>query len=114
MIIEDVIISKLQAVGAAYPLTMPTGATLPGMAYQFISEVNFPNHSGAGTVRRRLQVACWGRTYAAAVTLADSVKSALSFNKTNIELIAPLDGANDFKDPEAKLYRRIAEFYVWN
>lgn len=111
--IDTVIAAKLAAVGAAYPLAMPTGATLPGMAYQFISEVNFPNHSGAGTVRRRLQVACWARTFAASVTLADSVKAALNYNKTNIELIAP-NGLMDFQDPEASLYRRIVEFYVWN
>jgi hypothetical protein len=114
MTIESIIYSKLASVGAAYPLSIPTGGTLPGMAYQFVSEVDYPSHSGAGLVRRRLQVSCWGKTYAAAITLGDSVKVALSFDKQNIELIAPANGAQDFKDPEASLYRRIVEFYVWN
>lgn len=112
MTIESVIVAKLQSVGAVYPLSMPTGATLPGMAYQFISELNMPTHSNKGTTRYRLQVACWGKTYAAAITLKDSVKAALSYDKDKVQLIAPIDGS-DFKDPEAELYRKIVEFYVW-
>lgn len=112
MTIDSVIYGKLAALGTVYPDNMPQGAAIPGMAYQFISEVNYPSHSGAGLVRRRLQVACWGTTRAAANTLADSVKSSLAYNKTNIELIEPLN-LMDFEDPESKLYRRIVEFYVW-
>lgn len=113
MTIDSVIYSKLAAIGAAYPDTMPSGATIPGMCYQFISEQNYPSHSGTGMVRRRLQVSCWADTRAAANTLADSVKAALSYNKTNIELIEP-QNLIDFQDPEAGKYRRIVEFYVWN
>ena len=112
MIIETVIAAKLKSVGAVYPLQMPTGATLPAMVYQFISEVPTRHHGGADMVKRRLQVACWGKTYAAAVTLGDSVRSALDLNQTNIELITA-ENISDFKDPEAELYRRIVEFYVW-
>lgn len=113
MTIESVIASKLAAVGAAYPLAMPPGATLPGMCYQFISESVMRHHGGQDLVRRRLQVSCWAKTYAAAVTLADSVRSALNLNQTNIELITA-ETISDFKDAEAELYRRIVEFYVWN
>jgi hypothetical protein len=113
MTIESVIYGKLAAVGVAYPLAMPaTGATLPAMVYQFISEINMRHHGGQDMVRRRLQVACWANTYAAAVTLGDSVKSALNLNQSNIELITA-ESISDFKDPEAGLYRRIVEFFVW-
>lgn len=113
MTIESVIASKLAAVGTFYPLSMPKhGATLPGGCYQFISETNLPNHSNAGTVRYRLQVSCWARSYAAAITLKDSVKAALSYNKDQVQLITPQNGG-DFEDPEAGLYRKIIEFYVW-
>lgn len=112
MTIESVIASKLAAVGAVYPLTMPTGATLPGMAYQFISQMPLRHHSGAGMVRRRLQVSCWANTYAAAVTLGDSVIAALDLNQSNIELITA-ENISDFKDAEAEKYRRIVEFFVW-
>lgn len=112
MTIESVITSKLQSVGAVYPLTIPTGGTLPAMCYQFISEIQMRHQGGADMVRRRLQVSCWGKTYAAAVTLGDSVKAALNLNQTNIELITA-ENISDFKDPEAELYRRIVEFFVW-
>ena len=113
MTIESVIYSKLSAVGAAYPLSMPVGATLPAMVYQFISEIPMRHHGGQDMVRRRLQVSCWGKTYAAAVTLGDSVRAALNLNQTNIELITA-ENISDYKDPEAELYRRIVEFFVWN
>ncbi len=112
MTIESVIAGKLAAVGAVYPLAMPTGATLPGIAYQFISEVPMRHHGGQDMVRRRLQVSCWANTYAAAVTLADSVRAALNLNQTNIELITA-ENISDFKDDEAEKYRRIIEFFVW-
>ena len=71
------------------------------------------HHGGQDMVRRRLQVACWAKTYAAAVTLADQVRAALDLNQTNIELITA-ETISDFKDAKASLYRRIVEFYVWN
>jgi hypothetical protein len=112
MTIESVIASKLSSIGAVYPLTMPTGATLPGMCYQFISEVPMRHHGGADMVRRRLQVSCWANTYAGAVTLGDQVRAALDLNQSNIELITA-ENISDFKDAEANKYRRIVEFYVW-
>lgn len=114
MTIDNMIYSKLAALGTAYPDAMPsTNAVIPGMVYQFISGRDYPSHAGAGLTRRRLQVSCWGKTRAAANTLADSVKTALAYNQTNVELITPED-MSDFKDPEAELYRRIVEFFVWS
>lgn len=112
MTIDTVIYGKLAALGNAYPGNMPQGASYPGMVYQFISETNYPSHAGAGLTRRRLQVACWGKTNAAANTLAASVKSSLAYNQTGVELITP-ENLMDFKDPESGLYRRIVEFFVW-
>lgn len=112
MTIESVIAGKLAAVGAFYPVTMPTNATLPGGCYQFISEVPYRHHGGEDMVRRRLQVSCWANSYAAAVTLGDSVRAALNLNQTNIELITA-ENISDFKDAEASKYRRIVEFFVY-
>lgn len=113
MTIESVIVGKLQAVGAVYPDTMPPGATLPGMCYQFISAaVSARHHSGVTRFRRRLQVSCWANTAAAANTLRDSVRAALDTNRTDIELITA-ENKSDFKDAEAEKYRRIVEFFVW-
>jgi hypothetical protein len=111
--IDTVIYQKLAAIGSTYPDSMPAGATIPGMAYQFISERQFPSQSGPALKRRRLQVSCWGTTKAMSETLADSVRAALDYNKTGIELIAPVD-QGDFKDPESGLYRRTIDFFVWS
>jgi len=113
MTIDSVIYDKLATVGAAYPLVAPVGATMPCMVYQFISEQPGRHHGGTDITRRRLQVACWAKTYAAAVTLADSVVAALNLNQTNIELITHED-TNDFEDTESDLKRRIVQFYVWD
>lgn len=113
MTIESVIASKLASVGAVYPNSMPTGATLPGMCYQFIGAGQPSRHHGGVTkFRRRLQVSCWANTYAAATTLADQVRAALDGNKDNIELIVA-ENLNDFEDKEAQKQRRIVEFFVW-
>ena len=114
MTIESVIAAKLASVGTFYPVTMPNkGATLPGGCYQFISQVETRHHGGADMVRRRLQVSCWATSYAAAVTLGDSVRTALNLNQTNIELITA-ENISDFIDAESNLYRRIVEFYVYD
>lgn len=113
MTIDTVIHGKLASIGAVYPVTMPQGATLPGMCYQFISEAQQRSHSGNSLSRRRLQVSCWGKTNAAAITLAASVKAALDLNQTGVELITA-ENMNDFVDPESGLYRRIVEFFVWD
>lgn len=113
MTLESVIAAKLQAVGAFYPNSMPTGATIPGGTYQFIGAgVAIRHHQGTTAFRRRLQVSCWGNTYAAAVTLADSVRAALDTNQNNVELITA-ENLIDFKDVEADKYRKIIEFFVW-
>ncbi len=112
MTIESVIYSKLASIGATYPVTMPTNATLPGMTYQFISETNMRHHGGEDMVKRRLQVSCWANTYAAAVTLGDSVRAALNLDQNNIELITA-ENISDFKDAESLKYRRIVEFFVY-
>ena len=113
MTIEYVIKTKLEAIGAVYPMSMPTGATLPGMAYQFIGAGQPSRHHGGTTkFRRRLQVSCWANTYAAATTLADQVRAALDGDRDNIELITA-ENITDFEDAEAKKQRRIVEFFVW-
>lgn len=63
-------------------------------------------------MRRRLQVNCWGDTYAAATTLADLVRAALDTDTDDIELITA-ENISDFKDAEASKYRRIVEFFVY-
>jgi hypothetical protein len=113
MTIEDVIKAKLSAIGPAYPMSMEVGSTIPGVSYQFIGAGQPSRHHGGTTkLRRRLQVSCWGNTYAAATTLADQVRVALDGNQDNIELITA-ENIIDFQDAESKKKRRIVEFFVY-
>jgi hypothetical protein len=113
MTIQDNIHSTLSGVGTTYPLAVPnSGASYPCIVYQFISEVQMRSHSGNGLRKHRVQISCWATTYAAAVTLAESVKAALDLNQTNYEL-ATHETSRDEKEVETGLSRRMMDFFVW-
>ena len=112
MTVQTTVYHKLAAVTTAYPDSLPANPTLPSVTYKFISLVQSRHHAGNDIARYRLQVDCWAKTRAAANTLADSVKSALDLNQTNIKLIT-MEQAIDFDEPETGIERRILEFYVW-
>ena len=112
MTVQTTVYHKLAAVTTAYPDSLPANPTLPSVTYKFISMAPSRYHGGNDIPRYRLQVDCWAKTRAAANTLADSVKTALDLNQTNIELIT-MENAIDFDDPETGVERRILEFFVW-
>lgn len=112
MTIESALYTKLAALGAAYPGGLPANPTLPSVSYKFISEVQQRSHSGNSLTRRRVQVDCWAKTYTAACTLADSVKSSLDLDKTTFELITA-ENAIDLHEPEPGIYHKALEFFLW-
>ena len=62
-----------------YPLILPEMPTYPAIAYQQVSAVHLhAMGSDAGLVRVRMQVTCWGSTYAEARAVADAITSKLS------------------------------------
>lgn len=110
---QEILYNKLDTLGTAYPLVAPANASYPAMVYQKVGELPMRSHSGASLRRHRFQIACWGRTYAEAVTLAESVYAALNLNQTGIELITAENAFED-AEPETGLYRSLVEVYVWN
>ena len=104
--------SALVAVGATYPNGLPPNPTLPSTSYKFISEMQMRSHSMNSLTKRRLQVDCWAKTYVAATTLADSVKAALDLKVSTFKLITA-ENAADLAEPEAGIYHRMLEFFVW-
>ena len=113
MTIESDVYQALAAVGAAYPVSLPTNPTLPSTSYRFISETQFRHESGNALRRRRLQVDCWAKTYTAAVTLGDSVKTALDLRVTTPFKLITAENAADLSDPTAGIYHRMLEYFVW-
>ncbi len=94
-----------------YPLTLPTDCTLPAIDYKFVGGSNVPTFDSMGAQRYRVEVNCWGDTYAGAVTLRNGVVKALSgytSGSTSISYLMP----QDFFDSNLRQYRAMAEFYV--
>jgi hypothetical protein len=113
MTIENDVDTVLSGLGTVYPLSMPDqNASLPCTVYQFISAAPFRSHSSKILSRRRLQISCWATTYAAAITLSESVKAAFDLNQTNFKL-ATHEDERDGKEVETGLSRKILQFYVW-
>jgi hypothetical protein len=113
MTMESDIYQALVAVSAAYPVSLPANPTLPAASYRFISETQMRHESGNTMRRRRLQVDCWAKTYTAACVLGDSVKAALDLRVSSPFKLITAENAADLSDPEAGIYHRMLEFFVW-
>lgn len=113
MTMESDIHTALVSVGATYPVSLPTNPTLPSTTYRFVSETTLRHHGGNDMKRRRLQVDCWAKTYTAACVLGDSVKAALDLRVSSPFELITAENAADLNDPEAGIYHRMLEFFVW-
>jgi hypothetical protein len=113
MTMETDIYNALVAVSATYPMGLPSNPTLPSVSFRFISETQMRHSSGNNLKRRRLQVDCWAKTYTAACVLGDSVKTALDLKVASPFKLITAENAADLSDPEAGIYHRMLEFFVW-
>lgn len=94
-----------------YPLQIPQSqATYPSVVYTRIaSEPQNRLSVGASLDQVRIQIDCYDTTYLGAKTLAASVRSAME----NASFKATLQFDSDFYEAEVKLYRVMADFYLW-
>ena len=113
MTMETDIHTALASVGATYPVSLPANPTIPSTSYRFVSETQMRYQSGNDLKRRRLQVDCWAKTYTAACVLGDSVKAALDLRVTTPFKLITAENAADLNDPEAGIFHRMLEFFVW-
>jgi hypothetical protein len=96
-----------------YPMLLPQGATLPALTYQRVSGVQSYSHQGdSGLATVRMQVDCWGATYASAKAVAAQVKAALSGYTSSAIGRCHLGAERDLYDPETGRYRVIIDFMV--
>jgi hypothetical protein len=94
-----------------YPVALPKDPTLPAIDYRFVAGSNTPAFGTSGAQRYRIEVNCWGNTYADAVTLRNAVVKALSgyrSGNTSISYLMP----QDFFESDLLQFRACAEFYV--
>jgi hypothetical protein len=95
-----------------YPLLLPTEVVLPAIDYSFVGGSSASTFDTTGTQKYRVEVNCWGETYADSVTLRAAVVAALNCyvnGKTSIQFLQP----TDFFDHELMQYRAMAEFYIF-
>jgi hypothetical protein len=110
MTIEEVIVTKLAAVAPAHPLVMPIGAVLPCVVYQRIS--GQPLFVGDYT-NPRYQLSCWAASYAAAVALGASVRSAFFDQHVTVSGVhfhsQVINDRDDAPDLDTGLFRRLID-----
>lgn len=129
MLIEAAIAKQLLAnTGVAtlvgtriYPVWLPQGCTYPAISYLKVSgsRVHTMGASEAGA-NPRVQISCWGRTYADVKSVASAVRAALDqFSGTlggaggvSVQAIQ-LDNELDLIDPNSELYHVPMDFLTW-
>jgi len=95
------------------PVRLPTNATMPAIHFMFVGGSSQLTQDGQGTQRYRVEVSCWGNSYADAVTLRAAVVTTLNGYKANNLFITFLQNI-DFDDHETLQFRALAEFYLYS
>lgn len=73
------LVNQTDAGSRVYPQVLPQEPTYPAVTYQQVSAVPLRAMGADGSVLRvRVQVNCWGKTYAEALSLAGAVEARMS------------------------------------
>ena len=97
--------------GRVFPNVVPNNVQKPYVVYARVSSA--PENTladGALIENTRLQVDCFDTTYAAALALAEAVKTAITSSPITHVLLLEQDQF----EPEALLHRVILDFSIWN
>lgn len=97
--------------GRVFPNVAPNNVARPYVVYTRVAST--PENTladGAPVENTRFQIDCFASTYASAVSLSESVKSAMKASSlTNLLLLE-----QDQFEPDALLHRVILDFSVWH
>lgn len=124
------LVSRLTTVAAVtalvgsriYPLKVPQGATMPCIRYANISTIERVNAMGndPGPVSQRMQLDCYGTTYASARAVFEATQAALQRyrgTEAGIEVMASfIDDEQDSFEEDATyggLYRSRLDVVIW-
>ncbi|NBO83691.1 MAG: DUF3168 domain-containing protein [Betaproteobacteria bacterium] len=111
--IQEQLFTALSTVagGRVFPNVAPNNVTRPYVVYARVAST--PENTladGAPVENTRFQIDCFDATYAAAVALAEAVKTAMKASSlTNLLLLE-----QDQFEPDALLHRVILDFSVWH
>ena len=99
-----------------YPLQAPEDVASPYCVYMTVSRARQYSHDGYGNLDRcRVQVSCYGTTYASAHAVAAQVTAAMeAWPASNTKVQSCLhDGEQDFFEEETETYHVPIDFIVW-
>lgn len=102
-----------------YPLKLPQSPAMPAITYQHVSGATVVSNDGAtGLANPTFQIDCWGNTYATMDALFQAVRERLNGAKGTFSGIQVqgifLVRRRDLYDNDAELYRRTADYEIWN
>lgn len=109
---------KMALLGGISPIMLPDNPQYPALTYQTISTVRtYTNDGPLGCVQTRVQLDCWGKTYASLLPIAQAVTNVLDSytgplpNGVDVRDIQQ-DGSHETYEPDAFLYRIQADWLV--
>ena len=113
-LLTDATLSGLVGV-RLYPNILPQNPTMPAVTITIISGDRQSSNDGPGGLNGpRVQIDCWGTSYASADAVFEAIRKKLDGKKSGIILGAFMDSDRDFYEPEPKYYRRSADYFVWH
>jgi len=114
-LIEELVYEVLRSVVPAvciFPTVITEGTKLPAVVYAFIGGQSNPTFDTIGLNRYRVEISAYSDVYLDAVTLRNTIISALDgYKDSNIADINLIQRLDDFSH-EAMTYRCLMEFYV--
>jgi hypothetical protein len=116
-LVSDLVVAAL-VVDRVSPAPLPEGSEMPAVTYQRISRLTPITHDGLrGPSRARVQVDSWAEVYTETKVLAKAVEDALLRMRG---LVAGhhvqgvfFDSDQDLYEPDVKLHRVRADYFVW-
>lgn len=106
-----------------YPLLVPESEPgediYPAISYQVISESRQPTLSKQnGLMQARVQINCWGRTYAGASALKEAVRNAIDGENTVFPAGCFIEDGQDTVEPSpdarpGRLYAKRIDAMIW-
>lgn len=94
-------------------------ATIPAVTFQGIGATRPEHFTGRGQPARvRIQIDCWSSSRDGARTLFEAVRKTLDVKSSvrhDIQKMILIDGSDmDLPEPDVKLHRVSADFYIWH
>lgn len=104
------------------PTSLPQTPTLPHVVWQDISGTLTQHHGEASILpRHRIQVTCWGASYADVVAVDKAIKTALDGKRgdwgtgtyvTRVESCQAETTPRGDRDPETQMYQRSRDYII--